>query len=33
VIRHVLVEPVAPHIPRPPRVQQAPAEAEAPRRP
>ncbi|HEX8599320.1 MAG TPA: 30S ribosomal protein S6 [Chloroflexia bacterium] len=32
VIRHVLVEPVAPHVPRQPRERPAPAEAEAPRR-
>jgi hypothetical protein len=28
----VLVEPVAPHVPRPPRERPNPVEAEAPRR-
>ncbi|MDQ3928409.1 MAG: 30S ribosomal protein S6 [Chloroflexota bacterium] len=32
VIRHVLVEPVAPHVPRQPRERQAPAEGEMARR-
>jgi hypothetical protein len=27
VIRHQVVEPVAPHVPRPPRERPAPAEA------
>jgi small subunit ribosomal protein S6 len=32
VLRHMLVEPVAIHIPRQPRERQNPADAEAPRR-